>query len=150
MHCWIRGQIFAATLGGALVLAACAESAPPRADVQVEGAWVRAVVGPDANSAAYMTLHNRGTVSDRLVGGRSGAARMAELHRTQIDSAGLARMGRVEALDLPAGGTVLLEPGGYHLMLMGVGTLVEGDAIELTLVLAGSDPIQVEAEVRAF
>jgi copper(I)-binding protein len=150
MHRWIRRQILAATLGGALILAACAESAPPRPDVHVEGAWVRAVVGPDANSAAYMTLHNSGTVPDRLVGGRSEAARMTELHRTTIDSAGLARMGRVEALDLPAGGTALLEPGGYHLMLMGVGTLVEGDTIQLTLVLERSDPMHVAAEVRAF
>ena len=151
MHRWIRRELLAATLSGALpFLAACAESAPPRSEVQVEGAWVRAVAGPDANTAGYMTLRNAGAASDRLMGGRSEAARMTELHRTTIDSAGLARMGKVEALDLPAGGTVLLEPGGYHLMLMGVGTLEEGDTIEITLALERSDSVQVAAAVRTF
>ena len=150
MHRWIRGTLLVAALSVVVALGACAESAPPKADVRVEGAWVRAVAGPDANSAAYMTLHNRGTAPERLVTGRSEAARMTELHRTTIDSTGLARMGKVEALELPAGGTALLEPGGYHLMLMGVDTLVEGDTIELTLVLEASEPVQVAAEVRAF
>jgi copper(I)-binding protein len=147
---WIRRQLLAATLSGASLLAACGESTTPRADVRVEGAWVRAVVGPDANTAAYMTLHNGGTAADRLMGARSEVAGMTELHRTTIDSTGLARMGKVEAVDLPAGATVQLEPGGYHLMLMGVGSLQEGDTIGITLLLQGSDSVLVAAEVRAF
>ena len=85
---WTRRELLAATLSGAVFLAACGKSATPRADVRVEGAWVRAVVGPDANTAAYMTLHNGGTAADRLLGARSEVAGMAELHRTTIDSAG--------------------------------------------------------------
>ena len=150
MHGRIRRQWLVMALSGVFFLVACNESAPPKADIRVEGAWVRSVAGPDANSAAYMTLHNRGTAPDRLLGGRSEAARMTELHRTTIDSAGLARMGKVEALDLPAGGTAQLEPGGYHLMLMGVGRLLEGDTVKLTLSLDRSDPVEVAAEVRAF
>ena len=75
---------------------------------------------------------------------------MTQLHRTTIDEAGLARMGEVEGLDLPADSSVALEPGGYHLMLMGVGPLVAGDTIELTLALEGSDSLEIVAEVRAF
>ncbi len=134
----------------ALSVAACAESAPPRPDIQVEDAWVRAVAGPDGNTAAYMTLRNMGDVPDRLTGARAEVARMTGLHRTTIESTGLARMGKVDALDLPAKGTVVLEPGGYHLMLMGVGPVAEGDTVEITLLLEGSDSVTVAAEVRAF
>ena len=134
----------------ALSAAACAESAPPQPDVQVEGAWVRAVAGPDVNTAAYMMLRNRGDAPDRLTGAQAEVARMTGLHRTTIDSAGLARMGEVEALDLPAGGAVTLAPGGYHIMLMGVGSLVEGDTVEITLLLEGSGPLDIVAEVRTF
>jgi len=75
---------------------------------------------------------------------------MTGLHRTTIDEKGLARMGEVDALDLPAGGTAQLEPGGFHIMLTGVGSLVEGDTVEITLLLEGSGPLDIAAEVRAF
>ena len=146
---WGRGRI-PAVLTGILVLSACTESAPPRPDIQVEEAWVRAVAGTDVNTAAYMTLRNAGDAPDRLTGARSEVSRMTQLHRTTIDEAELARMGEVEGLDLPADGSVALEPGGYHLMLMGVGPLVPGDTIELTLALEGSDSLEIVAEVRAF
>jgi len=143
-----HGRLLAAVVAAASL--GCAESAPPRPAVQVEDAWVRAVAGPDANTAAYMTLHNTGGAPDRLTGARHESARMTELHRTTIDEAGLARMGKVEGLDLPAGGQATLEPGGYHLMLMGVGSLVEGDTVHLTLLLDVSDSVRVAAEVRPF
>ena len=143
-----QGRLLAAVVAAAAL--ACAESPPPRPDVQVEDAWVRAVAGPDANTAAYMTLHNTGDAPDRLTGARSESAKMTELHRTTIDEAGLARMGKIEGMDLPAGGQATLEPGGYHLMLMGVGSLAEGDTVHLTLLLDASDSVHVAAEVRPF
>jgi copper(I)-binding protein len=102
------------------------------------------------NTAAYMTLRNVGNAPDRLTGARSEIARMTELHRTTIDDRGLARMGEVDGLDLPAGGTALLEPGGFHVMMMGVGPLVEGDTVEITLLLEASGSLDIVAEVRAF
>ncbi len=146
---WGRGLI-PAVFTGILVLSACTESAPPRSEIQVEEAWVRAVAGLNVNTAAYMTLRNTGTAPDRLTGARSEIARMAGLHRTTIDERGLARMNEVEALDIPAGGAAALEPGGFHIMLMGVGSLVEGDTVEITLLLEGSGPLDIAAEVRAF
>ena len=134
----------------ALMQVSCVERAPLRPDVRVEGAWVRAVAGPDANTAAYMILRNAGSAPDRLTGARCEASRVAELHRTTIDTAGLARMERVEALVLPAESAVEMQPGGYHLMLMGIGQLVQGDTIGITLELETFGPVEVSAEVRAF
>ena len=147
---WTGRCVLTAGLIGMLLLSACAESAPPRPNIQVEEAWVRAVAGPDVNTAAYMTLRNAGNSPDRLTGARSEIARMTGLHRTTIDEDGLARMGEVDGLDLPAGGTAQLEPGGFHVMLMGVGSLVEGDTVEITLLLEESGPLDIAAEVRAF
>ncbi len=144
-----REQV-AAAVAGILVLSACVDSTPPRPEIQVEDAWVRAVAGPDVNTAAYMTLRNAGNAPDRLTGARSEIARMTGLHRTTIDEDGLARMGEVDGLDLPAGGTAQLEPGGFHVMLMGVGSLVEGDTVEITLLLETAGPVAVLAEVRPF
>lgn len=149
--CGRRGRaILAAAVVGVLVFSGCVESAPPRPEIQVEEAWVRAVAGTNVNTAAYMTLRNAGNAPDRLIGARSDIARMTGLHRTTIDETGLARMGEVDGLDLPAGAAALLEPGGFHVMLMGVGSLVEGDTVEITLLLETSGSLDIVAEVRAF
>jgi len=149
--CGRRGRAFlAAAVAGIQVLSGCAESAPPRPEIQVEEAWVRAVAGPNVNTAAYMTLRNAGNAPDRLIGARSDVARMTGVHRTTIDETGLARMGEVDGLDLPPGGAALLEPGGFHVMLMGVGSLVEGDTVEITLLLETSGSLDIVAEVRAY
>jgi len=57
-------------------------------------------------------------------------------------------MGEVESVEIPAGGELVLEPGGYHLMLMGVGPLVEGDILDLTLSFDDAGSVQVRAPVR--
>ena len=147
-----RCQLLVMASAAALSLAACGEEGvPPGPDVRVSGARVRSVAGSDANTAAYMILRNAGGDRDRLTGARSEVARMTELHRTTIDETGLARMGKVEGLDLPAGSTVVMEPGGFHFMLMGVTrTLSEGDTIRITLILEASGPVSVAAEVGAF
>lgn len=139
----------AAVASAVALMAACVGSGPPAPDIRVEEAWVRAVAGPDANTAAYLTIRNAGRVPDRLLGARSGIARMTELHRTTIDASGLARMGRVEDLDVPAGGTVTLEPGGHHFMLMGVSrSLPVGDSVRLVVRFEVTGTVDVAAEVR--
>jgi len=147
-----RPNFFAVASALALLLAACGEKVvTPGPDVRVDGAWVRAVAGSDANTAAYMVLRNAGSAPDRLTGAQSAAARATELHRTTIDEAGLARMGKVEALDLLAGGSVVMEPGGFHFMLMGITrTLSEGDTVRLMLDFEATGTVEVTAEVRAF
>jgi copper(I)-binding protein len=142
--------ILALAVAGILAVSACTESAPPQPNIQVEEAWVRAVDGLNVNTAAYMTLRNTGKAPDRLIGVRAEIARMTGIHRTTIDERGLARMTEVEALDLPARGAAVLEPGGFHIMLVGVGSLVEGDTVEITLLLEGSGSLDIAAEVRAF
>jgi len=142
-----RRVLPAVTVALILTGTACSE-APPAPHVRVRDPWVRTSTGEGANSAAYMTVLNAGKRPQRLVGARCDAARAAQLHRTTIDDSGMARMGEVESVEIPAEGRLVLEPGGYHLMLMGVGSLVEGDTVELTLRFEGADSIRVRAPVR--
>jgi copper(I)-binding protein len=134
----------------AMVMACGAEVKSASPDLDVDDAWVRATtVG--SNSAAYLIVHNSGQAPDRLLGGSAEFATATELHRTTIDEAGMALMGRVEGLDLAAGATVVLEPGSYHLMLMGVTrNLRKGDTVSLVLEFETAGQMTVQAEVRSF
>jgi copper(I)-binding protein len=131
-----------------LGLAACSDSTPIRATIEVEGAWARASAGDDANSAAYMILRNPADSPRRLTGADCDRARMTQLHRTVIDESGMARMGEVASVEVPAGGELVLEPGGYHLMLIGVGPLAEGDTLDVVLRFDEADSLTVRAPVR--
>ena len=71
----------------------------------------------------------------------------AELHNHIMEN-GIARMRRVDAIDVPAGNSVTLKPGGYHLMLTDLkAPLKEGDLVKLTLVFEKAGEIEVEATV---
>jgi copper(I)-binding protein len=74
----------------------------------------------------------------RLVGVQSPVAAIAEIHEMKMDG-GVMKMAAVPAIELPAGKTVELKPGGYHLMLMGLKQqLRAGDQVPLTLTIEGS------------
>ena len=95
----------------------------------------RATVGSMPNSAAYVSIMNHGKMADRLVGATSNLARKTELHKMEMDN-GVMRMRQVEGgIDLPAGKTIHLLPGGYHVMLIGLNTPLTANSIfEITLV----------------
>lgn len=136
---------------------ACGERGTAAPQVEVRDAWVRAATLPESpgpggvNSAAYFTLSNSGGVADRLVGVDFAGARRAEMHETVVDSLGVARMRPVEAVDVPAGGEARFEPGGLHVMLMGLqSSLAEDDTVVLELRFEASGPVSVRAPVRRF
>lgn len=137
----------------ACVLTGCAPEG--EGGIRVEGAWVRAVRhepddGP-TRSAAYLEIVNDGSLSHQLVGVRSDVAVRTEIHRTRIDEAGRAIMDRVDSVDLLPATTTTFEPGGLHVMLMGIGrSLAPGDTVRLTLAFDSGGELEVEAEVRPF
>lgn len=101
--------------------------------VQVQEPYVRAVPPGQANSAAFMKLTNTGQEDHALVKGRSNAAKVVELHTHRMED-GMMKMRRVDKIDLPAGETVRLQPGGLHVMLIGLQEpLSPGDEVQLTL-----------------
>jgi copper(I)-binding protein len=137
----------AAALLAALVLAACTAAATPSGPT-VADAWVRPPMGPDRPAAGYLTITGHGT-ADALLSATSPVAQMVEIHETMAGASGMASMHQVDRIPVPAGGSVKLEPGGYHLMLMGLGSeLAVGQKVQITLTFERAGEIRVEAEVR--
>jgi copper(I)-binding protein len=131
-------------------LAACAGASPaPSAGVVVTGAWVRLPAGMSANTAAYMTI-SAGSEADALVGASSSIASMVGIHETTTDPSGMTGMHPVARIEIPANGTVKLEPGGYHVMLEGLTqALTAGQTVSIALTFEHAGQVVVAAEVRA-
>jgi copper(I)-binding protein len=101
----------------------------------------------DAVSAAYFVIVNDGGEEDSLIGVSSDAARDVSLHQTRYKD-DIAEMVMIQEIVIPAGKTIELRPGSYHVMLVGVKQdLVAGDTIELTLRFKKSGEIPVTAEI---
>lgn len=116
--------------------------------IRVGDAYVRAVPPGQPNSASFMVLNNGSANAHALVGAASPVANTVELH-THIMDQGMMKMRRVERVDLPAGESVRLQPGGLHLMLIGLKQqLNPEDQIDLTLTFEDGSAQQVKAPVR--
>jgi copper(I)-binding protein len=102
--------------------------------VQINDTYARAMPPGQTNSAAFMTLTNDATNDHALVAAECDASAVTELH-THLMEDGMMKMRRLEKIDLPAGETIRLQPGGLHLMLIGLkGQLSAGEDVAITLV----------------
>jgi periplasmic copper chaperone A len=117
-------------------------------DVMVMGAFARAsAVSTATSGVVYMTLMNHGAVPDKLVSVTTPAAGMAMLHESK-DDAGVSTMMDMSGLDIPAGGSIEMKPGGIHIMLMGLtAPLKNGDTLKLTLSFEHAGKIDVDAKI---
>jgi copper(I)-binding protein len=121
------------------------------AQTTIQDAWVRGMVAPQRATGAFMKI--TAPQGARLVAVSSPAARVAEVHEMVMQGDVMA-MRAIEALELPAGKTVELKPGGHHLMLMGIDQpLKAGETVPLTLTVEGKDgkreTIELKVPVKA-
>lgn len=99
-------------------------------------------------TAVFVMLDNRGSAARAVVSGATAVADTLELHEMKRGG-GMMQMSPVKSIDIPAGGTAELRPGGLHLMLFGVRKpLVAGDTIAVTLTLDDGTQLPIAAEVR--
>lgn len=117
-------------------------------DVSIEDAWVREGPPGMAMLAGFMTVNNQGKEERSIVGAEGPDFGSIELHRSIMEG-GMARMVPQKSIPIPAGGSVALKPGDYHLMLMQPKrALVAGDHTEITLILDDDTRITVDAPVK--
>ena len=129
-----------------LALLGAARAAAPAA-LTVQDAWVRVTPGADV-AAAYLTLHNPGPRAAVVIGVRSSVAGHAMIHETSLHN-GVSAMRPHERLTVAAGATVVLAPGGLHVMLgMLAHPLAVGERVPLELLLEGGATLAVSAIVR--
>lgn len=114
-------------------------------NVEVKDAWARPSVHGQQATGAFMKL----TAKERLqlLSVSSPVAGVAEVHEMKMEG-DVMRMRAVSALDLPAGQTVELKPGGYHVMLMNLKTpLLKDTTVPLTLVFKDAKGVQSKVEI---
>jgi copper(I)-binding protein len=114
-------------------------------DLEIVHASIPAPFAGAKSAAGFMAIVNHGTEADRLIGASAGFAAMTQVHESKTDANGIATMNHIEALEIPAGETVMLEHGGYHVMFMGLTqTLTEGDMLPATLIFERAGPVELE------
>jgi copper(I)-binding protein len=171
------GGLAVAIVATALLLSACSSSGS--ASISVTDPWVRATPATAGVGVAYMTIRNTGSAADTLVGASSPVANAVEVHETMVvgspapsvsdatgSMAGMSSMPTASStastsgdmigmqpiarLEIPAGGTVQLAPGGYHIMLIGLTKdLNVGGTVQVTLKFEKAGDVTVTADVRA-
>jgi hypothetical protein len=123
---------------------------PAVAQVTVSDPWVRGTVAGQMATGAFMKLQS--AKDARLVEATSPVAGVVEIHEMTLQN-DVMRMRAVPALDLPAGRTVELKPGGFHVMLMDLKRQMKaGEVVPLTLVVESGgkrETVEVKAAVRA-
>jgi periplasmic copper chaperone A len=131
-----------------LLLAVLMIALPSSAAVSIGSAWVREPNPARDLTAAFMTLKNHGTSVVSLVRVSSASAEVVEMHETTT-AEGMTSMRKVDGIAIPPGSAVKLEPGGFHLMLIGLQQkLVAGSRIVLHLEFDDGTGAKIEAEVR--
>ena len=116
--------------------------------LMIEGAFARASSGHGKNSATYLSIHNHSPNDDYLIDAKTNIAAMTSIHN-HINDKGIMKMRAVKQIVIPANGSIKLQPGGFHIMLMGLKKpLLEGDKFDLTLVFkkAGNVPCTVRVK----
>jgi len=113
----------------------------------VHNPWVRATVPQQNATGAFMTLD--ATLDSKLVRVESPVSDHVELHEMRLED-NVMKMREVPAIAVPAGQTVELKPGGYHVMLLDLKQQIHaGDDVPLTLVFEHSDGRQEVINVQA-
>ena len=117
------------------------------AQVEVSDAWVRATGQGQKATGVFMNLTAQ--KATRLVGVKADLTASAEVHEMKMEK-DVMKMQAVKSLDLPAGQTVALKPGSYHVMLMDLKAPVAEDSqVVLTLLFEDAAGVKTQKEVKA-
>ena len=139
-----------------LALAAvCAGSASAQ-EIKVGGlvlshAWARATPGGAEVGGGYLTIENKGTAPDKLLGGSSPAAAEIEVHEMAMRNDVMTMRPVSGGLSIPPGQTITFTPGGYHIMMMGLkAPLKKGDKVPVTLAFEKAGEIKVTFDIQGI
>ncbi len=111
--------------------------------------WARPLKGGRDVTAAYMHVVNAGATDDRIIAASTPFAEAVEIH-THVMGNGMMRMVKINALEIPAGGELMLQPGGHHLMIFGADAeaFTAGSLVPMTLTLAEAGTVEVQLMVE--
>jgi len=135
----------------ATLIAAAVPAFAQSSSIQVDQPWARATPGGATTGAVYMTINNKSGTADRLTGASSVVAATLQIHEMKVVN-GTMKMREVPGgLSVPPNGTVVLKPGSYHVMLIGLkNPLKAGDSFPLTLKFEKAGNVAVTVPVQAM
>ena len=117
------------------------------AQVKVDQAWARPTVPGQQGGGGFLSITSAS--ADRLLSGSTPLAERFELHMMAMKG-DVMEMRQIDAIELPAGKTVQLEPGGLHVMFIGLKTPLQiGSKVPVTLKFEKAGDVKVEFDVRA-
>src|SRR6202790_2605320 len=103
-------------------------------DLVITQAWSRATPGGAKVGGGYLTIENKGSTPDRLIGGSADVADKVQLHEMTMNNGVMTMRPLDKGLVIEPGKTVKLAPGGYHLMLFDLKSpLKQGDKVPVML-----------------
>lgn len=144
------------TLIVAALFAACAAMPAQAEDVtigsiKISAPWARATPKGASVGGGYMTITNTGTAPDRLVGGSTDVSRRIEVHEMKIEGGVMKMRLLANGLEIKPGQTVELNPGGYHVMFVGLKKqLMQGDHFKAALEFAKAGKVEVDFSVAGI
>ncbi len=131
----------------AIILAGCGATAAGPQIVQHD-AWGRPSPMMAGTGAVYVVIENKGNQADRLIGASSSAAAKVEVHESFMEGE-VMKMRPAPVVDVPAGGTLELKPGSYHIMLIDLVEPLElGSHIAATLKFEKSGDVPLDVEIK--
>jgi periplasmic copper chaperone A len=140
---------FMAALIVAASTAACAQAT--KTSIVVEDPYARATPAGALSGAVYMTLDNKTDAADRLIGASSNVATQVQIHEMSMANGVMQMRQLANGLPIAAGESVVLKPGGYHVMLIGLRQrLTAGESFPLTLTFEKAGNISVAVPIKAM
>ncbi|OSM01683.1 copper chaperone PCu(A)C [Magnetofaba australis] len=126
-----------------------AQDGQHKASVSVSAAWARASAKMARAGAAFMRIDNTGASDDKLISAAADVSDKVELHTHTMEN-GMMRMYEVPSIPVPAGTGAMLQPGGFHVMFIGLhAPLSEGQSFPLTLNFEKTGKQTVMVHVKA-
>jgi copper(I)-binding protein len=143
-------QFFAYAAFVLTLLAAPARAEEIKAgDLVITQAWSRATPGGAKIAGGYLTIENKGSTADRLLGGSGDVAAKVEVHEMAMNNGVMTMRPLDKGLTIEPGKTVKLAPGGYHLMLMDLKSpLKQGDKVAVTLEFEKAGKVKLSLDVQ--
>lgn len=116
--------------------------------VNISLPFARATLPNAPVGGGFMTIENTGTEADRLISVTSDVAAKSEIHEMSMDGQVMKMRALPDGLEIPAGETVTLSPGGFHLMFMGLkGKFVEGQTVNVMLTFEKAGTVELALPV---
>ena len=147
----MKKRILAAGIAATLVLATALPMIAGEGKVMIADPYARETPPNAKVGGAYMTIMNHGPAT-RLTGARSDAAATVQFHNHTMDASGVMRMREVEGgVALGKHETVIFEPGGLHVMFMGLAEpLRKGENIDMVLEFEDGSTLDVTVPVQSI